>query len=78
MTAVPNVSKVEAIIGYTFKKKDWIKLALTAPYREENENGEEESHEGNRELAQLGEQLASFKVMDWAMEKGGNRGKCNR
>ena len=75
MAAVPNVSRVEDIIGYQFKDKALLRTALTAAHSGTNEDGEEESYEGNRDYAQLGESLASFVVNEWGFKRGAGRGK---
>ena len=61
--------RLQVKIGYNFNKIEYLELALTAA------GAEEENHDGNRKLAQLGEALLECVVMDKAFTEGASRSK---
>lgn len=68
MATDTHVRRVEEIIGYSFKTPNYLVQALTAA------GADEQNHDGNRKLAQLGESLIEFVVLDNAYTAEVTRG----
>lgn len=67
-----HVSIVEQIISYTFETKDHLVIALTAA------DVDEQNHDGNRRLAQVGEDFFDFRMVGYAFDAQATRGNYLR
>jgi len=71
MATSVDIDRAEQIIGYPFKDKGLIALALIAA------GAEELNHDGNRKLALFGEQLLQFLISWSGFKNGATRGKVD-
>jgi dsRNA-specific ribonuclease len=71
MATQEDIRRVEHYIGYPFKDRDYLKQALTAA------GADEDNHDGNRKLAQLGKTVTELALTFIGYETTGDRGKHN-
>ena len=69
--AMADIQAVQRIIAYEFRRTDLLALALTAAGADEN------NHDGNRRLGQLGGFVLQLVVGDKAFVEGASRCKCH-
>ena len=69
MATDPHVALVEEAIGYTFRRKCLLRLALTAA------GADPENHDGNRKLASVGQAASRLAICDKGYEISWPRGK---
>jgi dsRNA-specific ribonuclease len=67
-----DILVVEGAIGYNFKRRSYLVQALTAA------GADEQHHDRNRQLAQLGESLIGTVVFDNALMAGVSRGNSSQ
>lgn len=64
-----SITLLESSLGYHFKSPSLLEQALSAA------GANEDNHDGNRKLAQLGESMLIAFLNDCAYDKGGSRSK---
>jgi hypothetical protein len=68
MTTDTHIRHVEKVIGYTFNSTDYLVQALTAAGVDDENN-----HDGNRKMSQLGESREWIVILDNAIATGASR-----
>ena len=69
-----DVDRVESILGYIFRDKDLLKVALTTPHKNKLEEGGMEGRDGNRRLTLVGDAVLKLILIEEWYDSGRDQG----